>query len=156
MGQGALDVGVPDLHVGQAIVGIDGEIIGDRTGRDRRKAVLQGQRGRRIVDIGCGDGERRLEGEILNDGGVLREIVIDAVARADHGLLQWTPGDADARSVIVAVWTNERRRKATVECAGRARENRGGGSESRGNVEIGDLVVGFGVRTVVFVAETEI
>ena len=54
-------------------------------------------------DVGGGDRKGRLESEILNDVGVLREIVVDAVAGAHHGLLQRTPGDADARSVVVAV-----------------------------------------------------
>src|SRR5438477_8806023 len=81
-----LNIEIPNLDVAEAVVGIDGEIVGDVSGRSR-KAVLERERRGRGTDVGEGRGERRLEGEILNNGGVLREVVVDAVARAEDSLL---------------------------------------------------------------------
>ena len=151
MRQRALDVEIPDLHVAEAIVGIDRKIVGDEPRRNRGKTVGERERRARARDVGRSLGERRLKREILNDVGVLREIVVDAVAGADDGVFQRAPGDADARSEVVAIGMQQRCGKSRL-----AGQHDGRSGETIGDVEVGDAIVRFGVRAVVFVAETEI
>src|SRR5256885_10059706 len=101
-GKLALDVEIPELDVAEAVVGINGEIVGDRSGGGR-ETILQSQNVARRADVGQGDRKGRLEGEILNDGGVLGQIVVQAIASADDGLFQGPPSQPDAGSKIVAV-----------------------------------------------------
>src|SRR5579884_2790048 len=100
-GQFALQVQIPDLHVAESVIRIDGEVVGYGSGCDRGKTVHQGKRSRRkrrdIGGVRRGLGEGRLEREVLNHDAVLREVVVDAVARANDGTGERTPGDADAR-----------------------------------------------------------
>jgi len=64
-------------------------------GRANQAGEIRGIRGRA--------GKGRLKREVLNHGAVLGEVVVDAVAGADHGFLERFPGNADARGKIVAV-----------------------------------------------------
>src|SRR5262249_30683258 len=94
-----LNVQVPRLNVSQAVIGIDGKIVGHRW-RCRRKTILQGQgcwsRGR----VGFSESERRLESELSCHRPVLAKVVVDAVTGADNGFGKRLPGNAEARRKI--------------------------------------------------------
>ena len=108
-GKLTLDIEIPDLDVAETIVGIESVIIGHSVDRLSGKTILQGQKISVGADVGGGDGERWLEGKVADEGAVLSEIVIDAIAGANDGALGEAVGDADARREIIAIGTNERR-----------------------------------------------
>ena len=85
MRQLALNIEIPDLHVGQSVVGIDGVIA--EVGLIA-ESVLQSEGGENVrkISIDLHVGEGRLVGEILDEAAVLRDGVIDAVCGAQHGV----------------------------------------------------------------------
>src|SRR5262245_20123336 len=102
MGQLALDIQVPDLYVSQAVVRVNRIIVGHET-RGPRESVGQSQVARCGVPdrIGLRVGKRRLEREVLDDGAVLRQVVVDSVAEPDDGEVQRLPGQTKPRSKVV-------------------------------------------------------
>ena len=144
------------MHVAETVVGIDREVVRHGTRWRTRKAVGQGQRasGGELRDIRriCGGiSERRLEREILNHGAILREVVVDAVARAHDHFLFRLPGHSNARCKIIAVRLNQRIREDTV-----VRQNEGGSGKPGRYVQVCHAIVRFRVRPVVFVAEPQV
>src|SRR5690348_7837170 len=96
-----LDVEIPDLDVAELIVAIHGVAVRDGAGGRSREAAGKRKRNRGGFDVRFGERERRLKGELLNDAVVGAGVEIDAVAGANDRVLQWLPGDAEARGDVV-------------------------------------------------------
>ena len=157
----ALNSQVPDLHVGEAVVGIDREIVGHGAGLRARKAIgqCQGVSGREAREVRCirlSVGERRLKRKVLYHRAVLCEVVIDAVAGTQHHFLFRLPGDAHARREIVAVRPDQGIREHAVVGPGLACQDGHSRGKTGRHVQVCNTMVRFGVRAVVFVAQAQI
>src|SRR5437588_801394 len=138
-----LYIKIPELHVAEAIVWVDGEVIGHRaSGTGESSGDRQPASANETVDIRGvrrGVSKGRLKREVLDHGAVLRQVVVDSIARPHHRLLMWFPGNPDARREIVAVRPDERRRKYSIEGPGMAGQHTRGSCKTWLHVQIGDV-----------------
>src|SRR5712664_28083 len=128
-------------HLAQAIVRVDGEVVGHRVSGGG-ETICEFQRARayetvNIRGIRRGVRKRRLKREVLDHGAVLRQVVVDPVARPHHHLLLRFPGNPDAWREIVALRPDERPGKCSVEGPGMAGQYRHGSCKTRRHVQIG-------------------
>src|SRR5215813_851418 len=98
----ALDVEIPELHITKRVVLINSKVVGDRSRVAGWKTILQRDRDEESR-VRLGDSERRLKCQLLHHGSVLREVVIDSIAGANHRVLKRLPCHTDARSKIIAI-----------------------------------------------------
>src|SRR5713226_8546990 len=89
--QSLLHVEIPDLHVAQAVVWVNREVVGYRSSTSRKTICeCEWARADEVVDVRgirsrlC---ERRLKREVLDHRAVLRQVVVDSVACPHHGWL---------------------------------------------------------------------
>jgi len=148
-----LNVEVPDLHVGQAVILVD-RVVAFRGGRcgEAIDESVGGQAGE-LVAVGLDVGPRRLEGEVLHEFHVLAVGEVNAIPGSDDGVLDRVPGDADARGEIILFGVDQSVRiVAGVGSVGVGQDGRGQGVIEAG-VQCGETIVLFRIRREVFIAQ---
>ena len=152
-----LNVEEANLHVAEAVVGIDGVAVGNQAAGWSGETVLQSECAHRGLHVGFGVGEGRLEGEFLGNGLKGAGVVVDAVAGANHHFVPGLPSDADARGKVVAVGMDQ---GWGIALAGQHWHQRGSaelGIENAGRKnQVGDAIIELGKRRNVLPAHAQI
>src|SRR6185437_5909760 len=112
----ALNIQVPNLHISEFVVLIDGEVVRHRS-RGSWEPIFEGEYLGNRAYVRFGESEWRLKSQVLHNASVLAGVVINSVSAANNGFLHRPPRESHAWSEVVAIRFDDGDRECPGKCS---------------------------------------